>query len=390
MVDLRRANPGLFALVFALSACGGASTGTPKPDSGPAPLAAEPPAAETPAEAGPDAAEPPAAEAQPEPEPQPEPEGGIGPLSDAKRAALHETGTGDEDLGEWDVHYIKSNERRHDVWFPYIADLGGAYVGVGSDQNYTVMAAQKAEYALLLDIDPRIADLHYVYEALIEKSETPEELHARFDAKNKDDSIKLLEEYYADSDPAQRKRYLREYKAARETVFRHLRHVLTRDEKDVNTSWLSNPVMYAHVRTMYLNDRVRILAGDLTGPKTMITFGDAVRALGSTVRVLYLSNAEEYFMYNAQYRANIKGMPADERSLVLRTIYNKKWEHADALWNYQVQPLTDFQARMDDKKNAGRNAMIRHADKTDKVVERTTDVKGLSRINLGPPPAPSP
>jgi hypothetical protein len=163
--------------------------------------------------------------------------------------------------------------------------------------------------------------------------------------------------------------------------------VIKRDRDGENTSWLSNPEMYAHVRTMFLHDRIRVQPGDLTGPKTLRAFGGIAEKLGTKVRVLYLSNAEEYFTYNSDYRENVRSLPADEKSLALRTIYNKEWEHADSLWNYQVQPLLDFQARLEHKKNGARNAMIRHADREDKVLERTTDVKGLSRISIGAPGA---
>lgn len=391
MVDPRRqASPPVITVLTALAvfgaACGACVGQKPQPDaeaSAPLEAQAQNPA---PAEAEAAAAETDAAKTAAAPEPAPEPEGGIGPLRDEEREILHAE-IEDEELGEWEVHYIKSNEGRHDVWFPYVADLGGAFIGVGSDQNYTVLAAQKAEYALLLDIDPRIADLHHVYEVLIEASEDPATLHARWHADNKDESIALLEEAFADVDAAKKKRYLREYRAARETVWRHLRHVIKRDRDGQNTSWLSNPEMYAHVRTMFLNDRIRVQPGDLTGPKTLRAFGAVVEKLGTKVRVLYLSNAEEYFTYTSDYRENVRSLPADDKSITLRTIYNKEWEHADSLWNYQVQPLQDFQARLEQKKNGGRNAMIRYADREDGVLERTTDVKGLSRIAMTAPGA---
>jgi hypothetical protein len=47
---------------------------------------------------------------------------------------------------------------------------GGAYLGVGSDQNYTVAAAARSELMFLSDIDRSVVDLHRVYEVLIEAS----------------------------------------------------------------------------------------------------------------------------------------------------------------------------------------------------------------------------
>src|SRR5689334_7257886 len=38
------------------------------------------------------------------------------------------------------IHFLRSNERRHDVFFPALRHLGGGYIGVGADQNYTLAA----------------------------------------------------------------------------------------------------------------------------------------------------------------------------------------------------------------------------------------------------------
>ncbi len=279
-------------------------------------------------------------------------------------------------------HYVKTNERRHDVWFPYIADKRGIYVGVAADQNYTLMAVAKAEFAFLVDLDWRVTELHRAYEVLIEASETPASLLDRFLAKNADASVELIEAGLADLDPEIRKQALISWRAARETVYLHLQNVIARDQDGANTSWLSNPDYYAHVRKLYLGDRIRMLVGDLTGPKTLQTVATAAKGLGLPVQVLYLSNAEEYYDYTTQYRSNIGALEIADDSVILRTIYNKEWVHADALWNYQVQPLADYQTRLTEKKNSGRNNMLRHADAADQLERNNPQVSGLSRVNI--------
>jgi hypothetical protein len=278
-------------------------------------------------------------------------------------------------------HYVKSNERRHDTWFPYVKDLGGAFVGVGPDQCYTIAAAQGAELMFLLDIDHMVVDVHNNYQVLIEASETPAQLHQRFNATEQDASLALLEAAYADADAKTLRLRLQTYRASRETIFRHLNHVIEREEDGARTSWLSNPDYYNHIRTLFQNDRVRIMDGDLTGADTMISVGIAATKLEVPVRVLYLSNAEEYYKYNKQYEANIAGLPGDEKSVALRTIYNKEWEHADTLWNYQVQPLASYQGFLSEGKIRSRNSMLRAAAEQN-VLERTTTVTGLSRVGM--------
>ena len=303
---------------------------------------------------------------------------GLERLTAEQRATLL---AGPEDtLIKTPIHYVKSNEVRHDVYFPYVAGKGGAYIGVGSDQNYTVLAAAGSELAFLMDIDQSVVDLHRCYEALIEASPDPKALHERWSPAGEAEAVRLIEEMYAGLPEVDRKRIVRLYRAARETVYIHLDHVIERTRDGKPSTWLADPAMYAHVRELYAADRIRMMGGDLTGSNTLQTVATAARALGVPVRVIYFSNAEEYFDYTKQFIDNVGAQPGDEQSVVLRTIYSKKWVHADQLWAYQVQPLADFVARLGDRKNRSRNPMLRYAE-VDGALNKETGVKGFSLIN---------
>lgn len=312
---------------------------------------------------------------------EPEPVDPWGPVSAEQRAVML---AGDEEprITTTD-HYVKTNERRHDVWFPYIADKRGIYVGVAADQNYTLIAVAKSEFVFLMDLDWRITELHRAYEVLIEASETAEILHSRFLAKNEEESVALIQAALEDQLGAEQLRQVTmSWRSARETVYLHLQNVIARKQDGVATSWLSNPDYYAHIRKLYQSDRVRMLVGDLTGPTTLKTIAKAAEGLGLPVNVVYLSNAEEYYDYTSQYRSNIHALPSTDQSVLLRTIYSKKWVHADALWNYQVQPLADYKARLENPKNTRRTRMLDNAA-ADGVLERNLDsVNGLSRVNI--------
>jgi hypothetical protein len=282
-----------------------------------------------------------------------------------------------------EIHYMKSNEVRHDVYFPYVAGKGGVYVGVGSDQNYTIAAVAGSELVFLMDIDQSVVDLHRCYEALIEASPDPQTLYQRWSAEGEADSLKVLETAYAGLPEPDRRRIIRLYRAARETVYIHLDRVLRRQHEGKPSTWMSNPDMYAHIKKLFEADRVRMMAGDLTGPNSLQTVATAARGLDLPVRVVYLSNAEEYFEYVKQFVANIDGLPGDGETMVLRTIYSKKWVHADQLWAYQVQPLADYRERLADRKNRSRNPMLRYAE-IDGTLNKDTGVKGFSLIKLAP------
>jgi hypothetical protein len=281
-----------------------------------------------------------------------------------------------------ETHYIQSNETRHDLWFPYIRDRGGVYVGVGSDQNYTLMAVAKARYVVLLDIDQRVTDVHRMYAILIPEARDPADLVDDFAAANAEATRARIEAALADEPPEVRKRMLRGFANGRETLHRHLLRVIERRRDGAPSSWLSDPEQFAHVQALFRHGRVRAIVGDLTGERSMQTAAAAAKALGEHVGVLYLSNAEEYFKYIPSYVRNVSALPTNEQSVVLRTIYNKDWEHAD-LWAYQAQRLQDFQRRLADPRNRSRNPMLRLAG-ADGVLDKSTGRKGLSLIDLKP------
>jgi len=308
----------------------------------------------------------------------------LAPLGEDQRRLLLQ---GPEDPPiEVETHYIQSNETRHDLYFPYIEGIAGAFIGVGSDQNYTMAAHARADLMILMDIDTRVVDLHRMYEVFIKGARTPDELIARWDGANEDAGLVELQAGLAGRDVIEIQRILRGYKNGRETVFRHLKRVVARRREGTPTTWLSSPERYDHIRALYQAGRVRIMVGNLAGEASMKTAGSAAAALGIPVRVLYFSNAEEYFKYGKPFVTSVRGLGADAQSVVLRTIYSMAWEHAD-LWAYQVQPLQDFQARLLDPRNRSRNPMLRYA-KIEGAIDADPGIEGLTVVALADAPAP--
>lgn len=369
------------ALALALCACGGHSPGTPAEKEAAPALAASTSPAPQPVlaaiHAPPPAASPPAAEPPP-PAPTPDPPQALTALTAEQRTTMR---AGPEDpLTPTPLHYVKSNEVRHDVWFPYIAGKGGAYLGVGSDQNYTLAAVARSELVFLADIDQAVVDLHRNYEVLIEASPDPAALVEKFQPGATEPSIALLTAAYADLPEPERRRLTRSYRNSRETVRVHLERVIKRKQDGEPTSWLSDPILYDHIRALFQADRVRPMAGNLTGPSALKSAGAAARAMGVPVRIIYFSNAEEYFMYIPAFVANVEAQIGDDSSVVLRTIYSKEWVHADQLWAYQVQPLADYKARLARRINGRNSLLIRVA--SDGTLNKDTGTKGLSLISM--------
>ena len=308
--------------------------------------------------------EPPSAVSVPEPATLPVvAEPGLAPLDAAARAVL--AAGAEERIISRREHFTVSNEYRHDLWFPYLRGLGGVHVGVASDQNYTLMAVAGSEIGYLIDLDRDVVRLHRSYMALIAASPDPEGFLGRFDAGAQAETLALIEAGLADmpaDDRAAAKKFVVDH---REALRAYLGEVRAPSEHHAGT-WLSDPELYEHMREMVAGGRLRPINGNLAGKTAMKTIAAGARALGLPVKTFYLSNAEEYLSYTAAFVDNVRALPGDAGSVVLRTIHDRftGWEDCgqdDRRWNYQVQPLADFQERLGDRRNNARTAMLARA-----------------------------
>ncbi len=265
------------------------------------------------------------------------------PLSDAARARLE--ALPNETIAAPTEFYFRTNERRHDLLVAELANLGGAVVGVGSDQLYTLAAQTRASLIVGVDYDERIPLVHAIYAVLVPEAETPEILAAFFNAERAAETRALLAARLADH--SRKADVLRLFDRYRGDWERYLPGVSRRVRRGVVGSWLADPGHYAHVRALFRTGRVHARCGDLTGATTFRAVGDALRELGVPVRVLYLSNADQFFPYGEAFRANFEALPTDERSLVVRTLRHPQLPNAARdRWHYVVQPVVDLRARL--------------------------------------------
>lgn len=308
-----------------------------------------------------------------------------GPLSHAHAAALAEVRE-ERIYGSPIDHFTVSNEYRHDLWFSDVRGLGGAYVGVASDQNYTLIAAARSEVAYLIDLDRQVVDLHAIYAALIAAAPDPNAFMALFDAKAsaRRAAREAILAGLAGRAPADQKRAMAFFEAQREVLADYLRKVQTAQQG----SWLADPDAYAYVRAMFAAGRIRVLQGNLLGKSAMPSIAASARALALPIKVLYLSNAEEYLFYGDAFAANVRALPAADGSVVLRTIHDRfeGWESCgdgDNRWNYQVQGLADFQRRLGDRgrgRNQNRTAMLAAAQQEGAIQRRARGVSAIVSV----------
>jgi hypothetical protein len=334
--------PRLLALSLLLIACAtrGGPTTTP-------PVAVVPsPEVETPAEP---------VEVRPEPEVEPTPAEPVepppavdpavrGPLTAAQVEILF--GTAEDEAPEHrggitaereDKHYLAGNERSSHAFYPAVKDVGGGYVGVGTDQAYLFMSWARPEIAWLVDYDPAVIEVHELYRLFFAAAATPEEFVALWDKPAREQALAVIA---AAHDERKLKILRRWYLGYRGWIHRRLASVTRNMQRAEVPSYLTDQEHYDFVKQMLEQRRVRPMVVNLLERKGLEGVGKAAQELGVPIRLLYLSNAEEYWpRYPKQYRELMSGLPFHADALVLRTLLI--WS-VNTDYRYNVQPASNY------------------------------------------------
>jgi len=236
-----------------------------------------------------------------------------------------------------DKHYLVSNERRHDLFRPELDDKGGVLLGVGSDQSYVMAPWAGTELLVIVDFDEKVVDLHSVHGALMGAAPTVEEFRRLWSPEGVPDAHAVLADAFEEPTRTQR---LELYDQAREWVDKRLRRLAARYEELGVHSYLDTPQQYRFVTALHARGRVVALRGDFTREGVLRRVADTLRAHGQPVKVLYLSNIEQYFAYRKPFKQNMQALPFDD-TLVLRTLPGRP-----AGFHYILQSGEDFLAWM--------------------------------------------
>ncbi len=254
------------------------------------------------------------------------------------------------------LSYVTSNESQHFLFMPYIKNLGGAYFGVAAEANYSFIAYARSRYAFLMDYDIHVVRLHRMIRALVKEAKSPKEFISLFDARNVRKAEKLIRDEYRGDDKINRVVWV--YKYYREKLQKHYVRISQPSPAFGDFGWLRNPEAYRYVRLLYQQGRIAIIEGDLLKDRAMRSIGKTARELGVPVRIYYPSNAEEMWdKFPTSYRLNVMGMPFDERSIALRTIWantypkgrkQRFWHgiRGGIYWHYVVHGALDYQKKI--------------------------------------------
>ncbi|MBP6742367.1 MAG: hypothetical protein KA244_05940 [Deltaproteobacteria bacterium] len=268
----------------------------------------------------------------------------------AEPSALVVGTPGNEGLHNVRHHYLWSNERRHDLFFADVAELGGGYLGVGGDQNYTLAAAASASVLWLVDLDVMVVRMHRLYAALLATAETPAAFLALLADGSATAAAKVhaaIDSYHQDQPSSERQELRALYAVSRSILLEHLRRTAEYRWAHRSVTWLGDPVLYARMRNLAQKHLIVARLGDLNGSQTLMQIAQAAQAAQVPISVLYLSNAESWFAYNQSFRRNLVALPWAARGVVLRTVKSAvlPYPHGD-IWHYNVQRASDFTARL--------------------------------------------
>jgi len=236
-------------------------------------------------------------------------------------------------------HYLACNEKTLQIFEPRLRDLGGGYIGVGSDQAYLFIGWMKPEFAWLIDYDANVVAIHTVYRAFFAATDTPEAFLNLWTKEGREAGKQAIAA--AVSDPQGRKTLQRLYLVNRGWIHRRLRTVRKRLIAADVPSYLNDAATYTYVRDFLKQRRARsMLSNLLEANGGLAGIAESARTLNVPIRLLYLSNAEQYWdRYSEAFRQNVAALPFDERSIIARTLLT--WA-ANQDYIYNVQPATNF------------------------------------------------
>lgn len=252
---------------------------------------------------------------------------------------------------------------------------GGAYVGVGPDQNFSYIAIIRPTVAFVLDIRRDNMLQHLMYKALFAASTNRLEFLCRWlgrvpppdlaawTGRPVDQLLAWIDR--AAVDPEWQARVARETLAQVVALGIPLevrdRDVLTRfhaefmrrglelrfssfgrgddptrptlrtlllatDLERAPRSFLAREADWAFVRDLHAAGRILPVVGDLAGTRALPAVADEVRRRGLVLSAIYTSNAEQYIWRDGgfpAFAATMARFPVDARSVVIRSVFER-------------------------------------------------------------------
>jgi hypothetical protein len=286
------------------------------------------------------------------------------------------------DLSEEGGYFRSDNFTSNETAYLHIVDklrqlgaTGGAYIGVGPEQNFTYIARIKPRIAFVVDIRRQAIIQHLMYKAVFELAPDRVRFLTRLFSKPLPkegvpaagapvgEILAFIERIPAD-DPTYAANLAAIRKTIKETfqvalsdsdqtsldyVYKSFRSsglgiafrlegfgggrgggsfptlrdlILETDLNGKQGNFLASSEDYEFVRGMHRKNLIIPVVGDFGGKKALAAVGDYLRKTGFTVTAFYTSNVEQYLFENGVFGAfaeNIRKLPISDKSLFIRS-----------------------------------------------------------------------
>ena len=291
------------------------------------------------------------------------------------------------DLSEAGGYFRSDNFVSNETTFQHVIPellkshaLGGVYLGVGPDQNFTYIVALKPRLAIVTDIRRQNMIEHLMYKAVIELSPTRADFLALLFSRPRPNGLAdtagapaLLQAYLAV--PADSIRYQKNLATIKDLLVTKHHFTLSSDDLSslayvynaffdagpeltysfsvgrqgragffgrrmpsyaelmtetdalgMHRSYLASEENYRTLRDIEMNNLLVPIVGDFAGEKALRAVGAYLKAHNATVTAFYTSNVEQYLFQQADdwkhFFANVATLPLDAKSTFIRAVFN--------------------------------------------------------------------
>ncbi len=310
-----------------------------------------------------------------------------------------------EQLSEPDAEFFSDNFISNETSYLQIADAmgehvrpGGAYVGVGPEQNFTYIALTKPSRAYIVDIRRDNLVHHLLFKAIFDAARSRSEFLTLLTGRPYDDQAGLpaeasieqvlahaerlppSEESFAAThgqllkriegaygfvlDTKDLRSLMRNHRAfftdgldirfkLRDQSFRKypsLRELLAAtDPQGKQRGFLATEKDFRFLQQMQRDNRIIPLVGDFAGDRALPQLAAHLTETGLTVSSFYVSNVEQYLMGDGvwwKWRRNIAALPTDDRSVFIRAYLDQGKAHPKQMAGHRtcttLQRIADF------------------------------------------------
>jgi hypothetical protein len=275
---------------------------------------------------------------------------------------------------------LVSNETTYQQVIPALAAQapGGAYLGVGPDQNFTYIAALAPRIAFIVDIRRQNMIQLLLYKALIEMSDDRAAFLSRLFSRPRPPGLgaastaEALFDAYAAA-PARETLFLANLRTVEDWLVKRHRFPLTDEDRQsleyvyraffeegpdlrytyprrqgsalwfpsyaelmmatdsmgTEHSYVATEQSFRALRAFERNNLLVPVVGDFAGDKAIRAVGSYLTEHGATVNYVYTSNVEQYLFQSdawRRYYANIALLPLSPRSTFIRSYFDRGYQ----------------------------------------------------------------